>query len=91
MRIPILFISELMKDPANRLEVPTKIQYTDRMENKKYLIVDKETGRTSRLDNQEFNNAIEGLDAVSDHFNSWVCESYIIIELPAWGSKQKQP
>ena len=53
------------------------------MKNKKYLIVDKETGRTSRLDNQEFNNAIEGLDAVSDHFNSWVCESYIIIELPA--------
>lgn len=53
------------------------------MKNKKYLIVDKETGRTSRLDNQEFNNAIEGLDAVSDHFNSWTCESYIIIELPA--------
>jgi hypothetical protein len=53
------------------------------MKNKKYLIVDKETGRASRLDNQEFNNAIEGLDAVSDHFNSWTCESYIIIELPA--------
>ena len=51
------------------------------MKNKKYLIIDKETGRASRLDNQEFNDAIEGLDAVSDHFNSWVGESYIVIEL----------
>ena len=76
---------------SNKLEVPIKIPYTDRMENKKYLIIDKVTGRASRLDNQEFNNAIEGLDAVSDHFNSWTCESYIIIELPAWSSKQKQP
>ena len=53
------------------------------MKNKKYLIVDRETGRTSRLDNEEFEVAIAGLDAVSDHFNSWTCESYIIIELPA--------
>jgi hypothetical protein len=66
-----------------KLDVPSQTQYTDRMKNKKYIIVDKETGRASRLDNQEFNNAIEGLDCVSDHFNSWVCESYIIIELPA--------
>ena len=56
------------------------------MKNKKYLIVDKATGRASRLDNAEFNEAIQGLDAVSDHFNSWTCESYIIIELPACGS-----
>jgi len=52
------------------------------MKNKKYIIIDTATGRASRLDNAEFNNAIEGLDAVSDHFNSWVCESYIVIELP---------
>ena len=60
------------------------------MKNKKYLIVDRETGRTSRLDNEEFEVAIAGLDAVSDHFNSWTCESYIIIELPAWGSFKDQ-
>ena len=70
------------------LEVQKRFHYTKSMKNKKYLIVDKETGRASRLDNQEFENAIAGLDAVSDHFNSWTCESYIIIELPAWGSKQ---
>ena len=67
----------------NKLEVPTKIKYTNSMKNKKYLIVDRETGRTSRLDNEEFKVAIAGLDAVSGHFNSWTCESYIIIELPA--------
>jgi hypothetical protein len=52
------------------------------MKNKKYLIIDKETGRASRLDNSEFEVAIAGLDAVSGHFNSWICESYIVLELP---------
>ena len=56
--------------------------HNHRMTNKKYIIIDTATGRASRLDNAEFNDAITGLDCVSDHFNTWVCESYIVLELP---------
>ena len=79
---------------GNKLEVPFKFPYTERMKNKKYLIVDLYTGKTSNFDLHE---AMEDEGAETpeeffgplkkvvskDGYTSYHAEEVLFIELPA--------
>lgn len=70
----------------SKLEVPFKFQYTDRMKNKKYLMVDRYNGRAEFItlsDDETIEMITEGMEEQEGDVRSWDGEEYIIIELEA--------
>ena len=64
------------------------------MKNKKYINVDRYDGNVTFItfdEGETIEDITEGLKLNVGALRSWDGEEYIIIELPAWGSKQKQP
>jgi hypothetical protein len=72
--------------PKSRLAVPFKFQYTDRMKNKKYLMVDRYNGTATFITLEEgetIEMITEGMEEQEGDVRSWDGEEHIIIELPA--------
>ena len=56
------------------------------MMNKKYILIDKLTGKTENVPSSELKEATWGCKKKKGVLTSWVGEEYIVVELPQKGS-----
>jgi hypothetical protein len=72
------------------LELSKESSYTDRMKNKIYLMINKQSGRTIPLDSTEFNDAIQGQNedgfyiSILREFKYWMRKDYVVLEVDAF-------